>query len=72
MAGCDPLRDEGISYAARLRHVGIPVTLHLEKEMVHGFLNFFNSAASPDASALVEPILDQAASEIHMAFYNVR
>jgi acetyl esterase len=39
-AGFDPIRDEGIAYAARLREAGVPTrTLHYP-DQIHGFLSF--------------------------------
>jgi acetyl esterase len=63
-AGCDPLRDEGLAYADKLRACGIPVTYRLVPDAIHGFLNFYNFALFPDAAEFVEPILDQVAEEI--------
>ena len=40
VAGHDPLRDEGIAYAERLKSAGIKVDLSNYEGMVHGFLSF--------------------------------
>ncbi|HEX3804371.1 MAG TPA: alpha/beta hydrolase [Solirubrobacteraceae bacterium] len=37
LAGCDPLRDEGLRYAARLDQAGVPVQVTVFSDVVHGF-----------------------------------
>ena len=39
-AGFDPIRDDGLDYAARLRAAGVPVELLHYRGQFHGFLNF--------------------------------
>ncbi len=39
-AGYDPIRDDALDYAARLRAAGVPVELLHYAGQVHGFLNF--------------------------------
>jgi acetyl esterase len=39
VAGFDPLRDEGLAYAAALRHAGTSVVLRNHETLFHGFLN---------------------------------
>jgi len=38
LAECDPLVDEGLQYADRLRAAGVPVDLDLYRGMVHDFI----------------------------------
>ena len=40
LAECDPLTDEGLLYADRLRLSGVPVDLEIYHGMVHGFIQF--------------------------------
>jgi acetyl esterase len=47
LAECDPLTDEGVMYADRLRHAGVAVDLEIYTGVVHGFINF--GRAIPEA-----------------------
>ena len=38
LAECDPLVDEGVAYADRLRAAGVPVTLELYRGLTHDFI----------------------------------
>lgn len=40
LAECDPLADEGVQYADRLRLAGVPVDLEIYPGVVHGFIQF--------------------------------
>ena len=40
LAECDPLTEEGVAYADRLRLAGVPVDLEIYAGMVHGFIQF--------------------------------
>jgi acetyl esterase len=54
VAGHDPLRDEGVAYAARLRGSGVPVTLLEFADLPHGFLRFTGPVpAAADAASRV-------------------
>ena len=46
VAELDPLHDEGVALAARLRVAGVPVTLADEPALVHGFLRIASYAAA--------------------------
>ena len=38
LAECDPLVDEGLAYADRLRAAGVPVELELYRGVTHDFI----------------------------------
>ena len=42
VAEFDPLRDESLAYAERLRAAGVPVTIHRYDDMPHVFFSFVN------------------------------
>ena len=55
IAGFDPLRDEGIAFAERLREAGVPVSLRLHPGLVHTFANL--TAICPTArQAMLEAV----------------
>ena len=39
IAGCDPLRDEGLAYADKLKEQGIATKVKVFKNMIHAFMN---------------------------------
>jgi acetyl esterase len=39
VAECDPLRDDGLRYAQRLRDLGVPTTLDHHTDQMHGFFS---------------------------------
>jgi acetyl esterase len=57
-AGFDPLRDDAVAYAEKLRGGGVPVALSRQPDLPHGYLNFvglggrFAEAAAEAAGAL--------------------
>ncbi|MEU7580987.1 alpha/beta hydrolase [Streptomyces sp. NPDC041068] len=59
-AGCDPLCDEGLAYAERLRAAGVEVVLAHYPEMFHGFLGFPDLL--PDAGEAVANVAEAVAS----------
>jgi acetyl esterase len=70
VAGCDPLRDEGIAYAKKLQENGIKVALREKENLPHGFLGFYNS--NQRVSPLIEPILTEISQEIHQGFTSAK
>ena len=61
-AGCDPLRDEGEAYAARLRDAGVPVTLTRYEGIFHGFIRMTRLLDKAKAA------LDEIAGSLKKAF----
>ncbi len=60
-AGFDPIRDDGLDYAARLRAAGVPVELLHYAGQIHGFLNFDSVIdAGRDALHRIAAALDNA------------
>ncbi|MBZ8139982.1 alpha/beta hydrolase [Rubrivivax gelatinosus] len=62
LADCDPLVDEGIAYADRLRLARVPVALEIARGMTHDFIKM--GRALPDAQAA----LDAAAAALRQAW----
>jgi acetyl esterase len=61
-AECDPLRDEGEIYAARLRDAGVPVPLTRYSGMFHGFFRMTRMLDKARAA------LDEVAGSLRKAF----
>ncbi len=62
VAGFDPLRDEGLEYAEKLRRVGVDVTVKLYPALQHIFVNLSGTvpaakAAYGDAVDAIRPVL---------------
>lgn len=55
VAGFDPLRDEGVAYAEKLREAGVPVSFRRHPGLIHPFVNssgvWRNSARALDEAA---------------------
>ncbi len=64
LAECDPLVDEGIAYADRLRSVGVPVALELYRGLTHDFIKM--GRALPQAA-----LAQQAAADALAAAWNL-
>lgn len=45
LAECDPLVDEGVLYADKLRAAGVPVALEIYRGVVHGFMTMGRAIA---------------------------
>jgi hypothetical protein len=58
----------GYAENPKLHDNGVSATCRTEEEMIHGFLDFYNSASTPALSHRVEPILQHAADAIRKAF----
>jgi acetyl esterase len=56
LAECDPLVDEGVAYADKLRAAGVPVTLELYRGVTHDFIKM--GRALPEASAAQSAIAE--------------
>ena len=52
VAGFDPLRDEGIAYANKLRQAGVRVDLRCEESMIHGFWSMTGVVAAARRAVL--------------------
>ena len=61
-AECDPLRDEGEAFAARLRDAGVPVTMTRYSGMFHGFIRMTRLMDKSKAA------LDEIAGSLKKAF----
>ena len=61
-AECDPLRDEGEAYAARLAAAGVPVQARRYDAMVHGFAGM--SAVTPVADEAMDWMVDALIREV--------
>lgn len=62
VAQYDPLRDEGLEYAAALEKAEVPVETELASGMIHGFFSMFE--AVPDAL----PYIERAGARLKAAF----
>ncbi len=62
LAECDPLVDEGLAYADRLRAAGVPVTLELVRGVTHDFIKMGRALREAhDALAAAAAAIQEAA-----------
>jgi acetyl esterase len=61
-ASCDPLRDEAMDYATRLRAAGVDATSICHPGMVHGFLT--RSPDHPQSQAAMQLIMQALAQNL--------
>ncbi|MEX8519271.1 MAG: alpha/beta hydrolase [Leptothrix sp. (in: b-proteobacteria)] len=65
LAECDPLVDEGLAYADRLRMAGVPVDIELYKGMTHDFIKLGRAVAEAgQAQAAIGAALRTALFEV--------
>ena len=64
--GCDPIQDEDLRYAQKLRDAKVRVEILPAETMIHGFLDFYNQKFGSDMSPDVDKILDQVAKSIQV------
>ncbi|PPE75873.1 alpha/beta hydrolase [Solimonas fluminis] len=62
VAGYDPLCDEGLAYAGRLREAGVPVEVLDYPGQIHGFINMLGAIGAADEA------LDRCAGALERAF----
>lgn len=62
VAGYDPLRDEGVAYAGRLREAGVPVQMVEYPTMIHGFLRMGRVVS------IAQVAMDDIAAALRRAF----
>ena len=63
LAECDPLTDEALAYADRLRLAGVAVDLEIYRGMVHGFIQFGRTIPQASTSHI------DVARALRKAFY---
>ena len=64
LAECDPLVDEGLAYADRLRVAGVPVALELYRGLTHDFIKMGRALAeAQQAQAVAAEALKEAFSQ---------